>query len=360
MLERLPIFGICGVSGAGKTTLIEGLLSHLIPRGLRVGILKRDVHGLTLDTPGKDSDRFFKAGANVVVGAPTEVLARIHCADGSEADQKLNELAACHDLVLVEGFRQAPWKKVWLRGRDDAASEPAGTPNVAAVLPRDDTRLSLTLPIVEQFLHDQWRRTPVLGCVLIGGRSSRMGTPKHLLPAQGANGLTLLEKTVNVLSPFCEQVIVVGRGQLPPGIAGLGRLADAPDTQGPLAGVLAALRWGTGRSWLVAACDLPHLTEAAMEWLLSTRQPGIWASLPRLNGVEQAEPLLAHYDFRMRSIVELLAASPKASLQDLSRHPKSAVVPVPEHLAHVWQDMDTPDCPVLLSERGSQPRHYHQ
>ena len=57
---------ICGLSGAGKTTLIEQLLPRLARRGLRVGVLKHDTHRLDLDRAGKDTARFFEAGAAVV------------------------------------------------------------------------------------------------------------------------------------------------------------------------------------------------------------------------------------------------------------------------------------------------------
>jgi molybdopterin-guanine dinucleotide biosynthesis protein B len=51
----VPIVAIVGVSGAGKTTLIETLVPELRGRGHRVGTLKHDAHDFEIDRPGKDS-----------------------------------------------------------------------------------------------------------------------------------------------------------------------------------------------------------------------------------------------------------------------------------------------------------------
>ena len=49
MTSQYPAFGICGFSGSGKTTVIETLIRDLSGRGLAVGVVKHDVHGLNID-----------------------------------------------------------------------------------------------------------------------------------------------------------------------------------------------------------------------------------------------------------------------------------------------------------------------
>jgi molybdopterin-guanine dinucleotide biosynthesis protein len=75
---RYPAFGICGYSGAGKTTLIEAHLPRLTARGWRIAVVKQDAHGLSLDRGGKDSDRLFRAGADIVIRDPDQVFIRRH------------------------------------------------------------------------------------------------------------------------------------------------------------------------------------------------------------------------------------------------------------------------------------------
>ena len=75
-------------------------------------------------------------------------------------------------------------------------------------------------------------KAPVWGCVLIGGRSSRMGVPKHLLEQ---NGRTWIERTVAILRQQVEQVVIAGSGDLPAVLANLPRVDDVSGLGGPLA-----------------------------------------------------------------------------------------------------------------------------
>ena len=183
--------------------------------------------------------------------------------------------------------------------------------------------------------------SPVFGCVLIGGKSSRLGKPKHLL--EHAAGQTWLEHTVELLQQIAEQVIIVGAGEVPHSLADHMRLADAPDAVGPLAGILAAMRWAPAVSWLVAACDLPELSVAALRWLLGTRAPGVWATLPGLPGQSGIEPVLAHYDFRARSLLEQIAEQGNFSLNQLSVFPEVISPTPPTDLVPAWKNVNTPD-----------------
>jgi len=339
MLEDLPIFAICGWRGSGKTTLIEGLVRQLRGKGLKVAVVKHDVHGIDVDRRSKDSDRLYRAGADVLLQGQGEEFLRFHAQDhDGEWTRALPAIAERHDIVLVEGRKSTPLPKVWLLGEQQAA--PAGqTDRVQAVLPWDSDRLGTTMGILEGFLARQWLKTPVFGCVLIGGKSTRMGTPKHLLKHKGA---TWLERTVGLLGRFSQRVIVAGAGAVPRRLAHNARLPDVPDVGGPMAGVLAAMRWAPRASWLMAACDLPHLSGDALEWLLSSRAPGVWATLPRLEGSPGVEPLLGHYDFRARLLLEEAAERGDYRLQAVAFHPKTISPIVPSHLAAAWKNTNAP------------------
>jgi len=113
-----------------------------------------------------------------------------------------------------------------------------------------------------------------------------------------------------------------------------------PDAQGPMAGLLAAMRWNPRASWLVAACDLPELSEAALEWLLVSRSPGVWATLPRLPGAEGIEPLLAHYDFRSRTLLEQMTLQRNFKLNDLFGFKKVMTPLAPEDLQSAWTNVN--------------------
>jgi len=65
----MNVIGFTGFSGAGKTTLVEGLVRAMRAQGLRVSVIKHARNGFELDQPGKDSYRHREAGAFEVLVA---------------------------------------------------------------------------------------------------------------------------------------------------------------------------------------------------------------------------------------------------------------------------------------------------
>ena len=360
MITELPIFGICGRHESGKTTLIEALLPALRAAEISVAVAKIHASVIDVDREGKDSDRLFRAGADVFLEGAAEGFARTRPAperpeekgvrhllpvgpEGACAqkvpDPFFFDLARRYDLVLVEGRKRFEGTKVWLLGEGETAA-PEEVNGALAVLSRDADRLEAVRRLLAEWLPKQWLRTPVWGCVLIGGRSRRMGTPKHLLRR---GDRAWLEHTRDVLARVCERVVIVGGGELPAGLKDATRLPDAPDVEGPMAGILSAMRWAPWVSWVVSSCDLPNLSTEALDWLLSTRRSGVWATLPRLESRPGVEPLLAHYDFRARALLETLAAERRFSPSQLGGLAKVISPTPPAAIASAWDNVNTPE-----------------
>jgi molybdopterin-guanine dinucleotide biosynthesis protein B len=105
-VAKLRIFGICGRSGQGKTTLIEALLPWFHARGLVVNVVKHSHHSINLEPPGKDSARFRAAGAGeVLIASPYRyaIVRELHDAPEPPLTELVARLAPS-DLTLVEGF----------------------------------------------------------------------------------------------------------------------------------------------------------------------------------------------------------------------------------------------------------------
>lgn len=186
---------------------------------------------------------------------------------------------------------------------------------------------------------EQTMSAPVWGCVLIGGKSSRMGQPKHLLYREDR---TWIERTVALLRLCVEQVIIAGAGSLPSSCAGILRVDDIVGLEGPLTGILAAFRRYPDVSWLVAACDLPDLAAGALQWLLANRAPGVLAVLPDLAGDGRVEPLLAYYDRQCQPLLETMAATGQLRMQWL-RQATGVITPQPPPaLRPSWRNINTP------------------
>lgn len=153
------VLGICGFSGAGKTTLIERLLPRLKAAGLRVAVVKHDAHALAIDRRGKDSDRLFRAGADVLVHDARQGILRFH-ARRLSLSAALARLADRYDLILVEGHKRSPGSKLWLLSKGESFP-PAGLSGVLGVLPRIPRRSVLALRLILAWL-ESLSRTPSL------------------------------------------------------------------------------------------------------------------------------------------------------------------------------------------------------
>lgn len=140
--------GVCGWSGSGKTTLLESVVPILRARGLRVVVVKHDAHTIQVDRPGKDSDRLFRAGADVVLQSAAEVLERRHAEGEPPLADLLGTLRRDYDVVLVEGHKTSPIPKVWLLSESEKTPPPDAR-DVIAVLARGDGRLDGFLRVLE-------------------------------------------------------------------------------------------------------------------------------------------------------------------------------------------------------------------
>lgn len=132
--------------------------------------------------------------------------------------------------------------------------------------------------------------------MLVGGRSSRMGRDKALLPYQG--GL-LAQSVAQTVTLAAGSAILVGD----PGLYGTLGYPVIPDIypgEGPLGGILSALR-NTPAEWnLVTACDMPGLAAEFLCALLNAAETSGADVLIPEGPAGLMEPLCAVYHQRSR------------------------------------------------------------
>ena len=110
----MKVIGLAGWSGAGKTTLLARLIPYFNAESLRVSVIKHAHHDFDVDIPGKDSWVHRRAGAAEVLVSSSPRWALMHELRG-EAAPRLPELLAKMarvDLVVIEGFRSEPHRKI--------------------------------------------------------------------------------------------------------------------------------------------------------------------------------------------------------------------------------------------------------
>jgi molybdopterin-guanine dinucleotide biosynthesis protein B len=109
----MKVYSIVGHSGAGKTTLVEKLIIELTAQGVQVATIKHAHHKVELDTPGKDSYRYKKAGATMSLLLTKDELQLV--ADATiDCDPTLlaSRYMSSADIVLAEGFSHAAGIKI--------------------------------------------------------------------------------------------------------------------------------------------------------------------------------------------------------------------------------------------------------
>jgi molybdopterin-guanine dinucleotide biosynthesis adapter protein len=149
----MKVIGLAGWSGAGKTTLLARVIPHLLGKGLRVSVIKHAHHEFDVDVPGKDSCIHRQSGASEVLVSSTRRWALMHELRGA-SEPRLPELLAKLapvDLVVVEGFKREPHRKIEVHRA--ANGKPwlfPGDPGIVGIA--TDTSIETTLPVA--FLDD--------------------------------------------------------------------------------------------------------------------------------------------------------------------------------------------------------------
>jgi molybdopterin-guanine dinucleotide biosynthesis protein A len=168
--------------------------------------------------------------------------------------------------------------------------------------------------------------TGVVVGLFVGGQSRRMGTPKGLLKAPGADS-TLLARLLTVTRSAVPGAALVLTGTNPAYAAlPCPQLPDAVAGVGPIGGLLALVRWARARGLsraVALACDMPYVS-AELVARLATACPSQPNLAARVDGRVQPffaryEPvstqavilaLLRQHQFSITRVVHTLAAQP--------------------------------------------------
>jgi molybdopterin-guanine dinucleotide biosynthesis protein A len=172
--------------------------------------------------------------------------------------------------------------------------------------------------------------SPVYGLILAGGSSRRMNRDKAGLKYQGK---TQLDRAFELASRHVTNVFVSVRADqtLDPTRAQRPMIVDSVAGEGPIAGIRSALAAHPKVAWLVLACDLPYLSDAALDFLLQRRDATALATAYTSAHDGLPEPLCA--------IWEPVAAEALADYQAAGGHcPRKFLI---RHGARLLEPQDT-------------------
>jgi molybdopterin-guanine dinucleotide biosynthesis protein A len=183
---------------------------------------------------------------------------------------------------------------------------------------------------------EKWPHT---GAVLIGGRSTRMGSPKHqlILP----DGRAMLDHVIDALSEACARIVMVG-GDAP----GYESIEDLRTGSGPLGGIEALLASNADMSatdgqYLVCPCDMPLMTPQLLQLLIQP-SPAL-ATVIRLPGRDESESLPARISAAALPTVRILLDSGQRAIWALMRALPAEIVPIPVKYRGCFVNVNSPD-----------------
>jgi molybdenum cofactor guanylyltransferase len=168
---------------------------------------------------------------------------------------------------------------------------------------------------------------PVYGLILAGGSSSRMHQDKAALRYQGRNQL---DRTVELAARHVSSVFVSVRASQTqdPARAQRPMIVDSVDGQGPIVGIRSALAAYPKAAWLVLACDLPFLSDAALSQLLRERDSESLATAYRSTHDGLPEPLCAVWEpAAAAALAAYQAGGADCPRKFLMRHPARLLEP---------------------------------
>ena len=179
--------------------------------------------------------------------------------------------------------------------------------------------------------------SPILGLVLAGGRSARMGQDKALI---SYHGKPQYQHVFELLSSVCDAVYVSCRAEQKELFAPLPVLLDSVEDIGPMAALLAAFEYNPNCAWLVLGCDYPHFGEAELQQLLDQRDEQAIATAYFNAAKGWPEPLLAIWEPQAHPLMKAALAIGDSSLRRLlEANPVKLVHPAE---ATPFKSFDTP------------------
>lgn len=138
----------------------------------------------------------------------------------------------------------------------------------------------------------------VTGVILAGGRSSRMGSNKALLPFRGGLFIEAIHRQLAVLFP---EVLLITNAAEQYDFLPCRKAGDLFPEAGALAGLHSGLYHSTTEHVFVVACDMPWLSDTLIRHLASRRHHG---DLVIPEGEMGLEPLHAIYSRKCLPYIE--------------------------------------------------------
>lgn len=172
------------------------------------------------------------------------------------------------------------------------------------------------MTMLEEELQARTKDNQKISCIILaGGRSSRLGANKALVPL---NDKPLISYILDVVEYIFDDIVVVSRDEL--GLSTKASIVlDKSDVYSPISGVLEGIKHISNFSFFLVACDMPFIDMAVVRELLAKHDDSRDCTVAKSS--KGLEPLCAVYKNKLFE-----SAEPTQSIQSLIT--KSSFMPV--------------------------------
>jgi molybdopterin-guanine dinucleotide biosynthesis protein A len=178
---------------------------------------------------------------------------------------------------------------------------------------------------------------PIDSFILIGGRSSRFGSPKALLTLDGQPLLDRTAETINAALPETRITLVSSTPEQFLGLnTGLPFIFDLHPDRGPVGGLHAALAYARTEWIFVTACDYPFISVDLLKYLAGLID-GTFEAIVNTQPDGRLQPLCAFYRTKpcLKAVEELILPNRRTPpLRAIFDHVNTRIVSF-EEIAHL-------------------------
>ena len=196
------------------------------------------------------------------------------------------------------------------------------------------------------------------GIILAGGKSSRMGRDKSMLPLADS-GESMLKNIWNGLIPLCKEILICGNSSDKYKLPDTVEISDIYKDRGPLSGIHAGLKRASYDYSFIVSCDMANFNQELAAFLLS-KCDNYDLIIPQHNGL--FEPLFAVYHKNTLDIIEKKILSGENRVQKIIAEANPLIIDDDEIKAfgdpkELFKNINTPEDYQKINEKFKRGNH---
>ncbi|MFC6266740.1 molybdenum cofactor guanylyltransferase [Frigoriflavimonas asaccharolytica] len=172
--------------------------------------------------------------------------------------------------------------------------------------------------------------------ILAGGKSSRMGSDKGLLPL---NETTFIEHIVKALQGSSIKNITIVSSNKDYDFLNCNRIEDIYPDKGPVGGIFTALSHSKTEQNLILSVDIPLISVEIINWLIENIDEE--KQITQVKILDKTSPLVAVYNKNTASIFEENLIKNQLKLMKIVENIPNKTIEVPENWCKFLQNINT-------------------